>query len=123
MITRILIAIIATTSTLSYASCTSRQIGDAIFTNCTDGTNFTSRDIGGTTFYSGDITGTSRDINGTTFHSINGVTGTSRNIGDTTFHSLGNETGTSRNIGGTTFNSFGQSNFTCRAIGDAVTCN
>ena len=49
--------------------------------------NYYEYDIGGTTFYSGDINGYSQRIGSTTFHSGD-INGYSQRIGNTTFHTF-----------------------------------
>ena len=78
--------------------------------------SFYSNTIGGTTYYSGDVSGYSSQIGGTTYFNLGGTTGSARRIGDTTYYS-GGLTGSSRTIGNTTYHSGTDWSASSRSIG------
>ena len=79
--------------------------------------SFSSYDIGGTTYFTGGVSGSAYDNGGTTYYNLNGKTYSSYDIGDTTYYSGNGLTGTSYEIGGTTYNNIGGIRFHSYDIG------
>lgn len=82
--------------------------------------SFSSYDIGGTKYYSGDVTGSAYNIGGTTYYNLNGKNYSSYNIGGTTYYSGNGLRGSSYDIGGTTYSNFGDTRFNSYNIGDTL---
>jgi len=85
-------------------SCSSNQIGSTTFTNCTDGSSYTTQEIGGSKF-----------TNGYNYNTGSSWNSSTTNIGDTSFTSGRDSDGnswntTTQNIGGTTFSNGRDSN-------------
>jgi len=91
-------------SPAAHAGCTTTGFGNTAYTNCSDGSSFTSQTYGNTTYHSGSgLSGTSQNFGNTTFHNFGGLSGTSQQFGNTGFHNFGNFSGTTQDFGDTTF--------------------